>query len=221
MEQIELKAGSRKLLGKKARFIRRQGMTPVHLYGHDTESLALQCDTAQLQQVLKEAGRTHLVSLKLDRARKPRNVVIREVQRHPTSGELVHVDFYQVRLEEKIKVEVPISFVGEAPALRAKGSMIIHELSRLEIECLPDRIPSTVAVDLSPLVHDDQSIQVKDISLGEGISILEDPDQVIVRVAPLPTEKVEEVPKAAEEAAAVEGVPGEAVTESKEVEAEE
>jgi hypothetical protein len=99
--------------------------------------------------------------------------------------------------------------------------MIIHELSRLEIECLPDRIPSTVSVDLSPLVHDDQSIQVKDLSLGEGISILEDPDQVIVRVAPLPTEKVEEVPKAAEEAAAVEGVPGEGVTESKEVKAEE
>jgi len=157
-----------------------------------------------------------LVSLKLDRARKPRNVVIREVQRHPLSGELVHVDFYQVRMEEKIKVEVPVSFVGEAPALKAKGSMIIHELSRMEIECLPDRIPSTVPVDLSTLVHEDQSIQVRDISLGEGIVILEDPDQVIVRVAPLPTEKVEEVPKPAEEAVAGEAAPAGEPEESKE-----
>lgn len=214
MEQIELKAGSRKLLGKKVRFLRRQGLTPVHLYGHDTESLSLQCDSAHLEQVLKEAGGTHLITLKLDKARKPRNVVIREVQRHPISGELVHVDLYQVRMEEKIKVEVPISFVGEAPALRAKGSMVIHELSRLEIACLPDRIPSTVPVDLSVLVHDDQAIQVKDIALGEGIVILEDPDQVIVRVAPLPTEKVEAIPKA-EEVPAAEAAPAEQVEEPK------
>ena len=203
VEQIELKTGKRKLLGKKSRYLRRQGITPVHLYGHGIDSLALQCETAQLEQVLKEAGATHLVSLNVDRASKPRNVVIREVQRHPISGELVHVDFYEVRMEEKIKVEVPISFVGEAPALKTKGSMIIHELSRMEIECLPDRIPNTVPVNLGVLEHEDQSIQVRDISLGEGISILQDPDQVIVRVAPLPTEKVEAAAKPEEEEEAV------------------
>lgn len=207
MDQIELKADSRQLLGKKVRYLRRQGITPIHLYGHDTESLALQCETTQLQQILKQAGRTRLITLKIDKESTPRKLVVREVQKNPTTGELSHVDFYQVRMEEKIKVEIPIVFVGEAPALRGKGNMIVHELSRLEIECLPDRIPSTLDVDLSALAHDDQSIQVKDISLGEGISILEDPDQVIVRVAALPTEKVEEVPKAEEEVTTAEAEP--------------
>lgn len=223
MDQIELKAGSRQLLGKKVRFLRRQGVTPIHLYGHDIESMALQCETTQLQQVLKQAGRTRLITLMIDKASSPRSVVLREVQRNPTTGELSHVDFYQVRMEEKIKVEIPISFVGEAPALRGKSNMLVHELSSLEIECLPDRIPNTVDVDLSSLIHDDQSIQAKDISLGEGISILEDPDQVIVRVAALPTEKAEEVLKVAEEAAPAgeEPTTGEASQQTKHGKAEE
>lgn len=213
MEQIELRATGRKLLGKKVRFLRRQGITPVHLFGHDTEPLALQCDRTQLEHVLTHSGKTRLIGLKLDRAKKLRSVVVREVQKNPLSGEIIHVDFYQVSMTEKIKVDIPITLIGEAPALKSKGNMLVHELNRLNVECLPDRIPDNVQVDISSLAEADQSIHVKDISLGEGITVLDDPEHVIVRVALLTIEKVEKVEKVAEvEAGAEAGA--EAVTEA-------
>ncbi len=155
MEQIELHVSTRELMGKKSRFLRRQGITPVHLFGYDTEPMALQCETLQLKQVLKTAGKTKLVGLRVDKHRKPRNVVVREVQKNALSGELVHVDFFQVSMEERMKVEVPVVLVGEAPALKSKTNMMVRELAAVEIECLPDRIPESIQVDISGLVEDD------------------------------------------------------------------
>jgi large subunit ribosomal protein L25 len=217
VEQIELHVSTRKLMGKKSRFLRRQGITPVHLFGYDTEPMALQCETVQLRQVLKTAGKTKLVGLTVDKHKKPRNVVVREVQKNALSGELVHVDFFQVSMEEKIKVQVPLVLVGEAPALKSKTNMMAHELATVEIECLPDRIPETIQVDISGLVEDDQAIQVKDLVLGEGVVALSNPEQVVVRIATLRIEKVEEKPvvaeavaEGAEAAPAAEGAPEEA-----------
>ena len=218
MEQIELHVVTRELMGKKSRFLRRQGITPVHLFGYDTEPMALQCETLQLKQVLKTAGKTKLVGLRVDKHRKPRSVVVREVQKNALSGELVHVDFFQVSMEEKIKVEVPVVLVGEAPALKSKTNMMVRELAAVEIECLPDRIPESIQVDISGLAEDDQSMQVKDLVLGEGVVALSNPEQVIVRIAPLKIEKVEkpvvaeavaEGAEGAEAAPAAEGAPGE------------
>ena len=208
MQQLELRVHGRKLTGKKARFLRRQGITPVHLFGHNVESLALQCDGGQLEQLLVQAGMTKLVTLKLDGARKPRSAVVRGVQRDPLSGQLVHVDFYQVSMEEKIKVEVPIVLSGEAPALKTKGHYLAHELDTLHIECLPDRIPASVEVDVSSLAEEDQSIHVKDIAMGEGISVLTDPEHVVVKVAVLRIEKIEEKVVVAEVEAEVEAEAG-------------
>ena len=92
MEQIELQVATREILGKKVRFLRRQGIIPVHLFGHDVESVALQCDATQLQQGLAQAGKTKIISLILDKAKKPRNVVVREIQRNPQTGEVLHVE---------------------------------------------------------------------------------------------------------------------------------
>lgn len=203
---MELRVHGRKLMGKKARFLRRQGVTPVHLFGHNVESLALQCDVAQLEQLLGQAGMTKLVTLKLDGARKPRSAVVRGVQRDPLSGQLIHVDFYQVSMEEKLKVEVPILLTGEAPALKTKGHYLAHELDTLHIECLPDRIPSSVEVDVSSLAEEDQSIHVRDIAMGEGIAVLTDSEHVVVKVAVLRIEKVEV--KVAEAEAEVEAEAG-------------
>jgi large subunit ribosomal protein L25 len=212
VEQIELQVSTRKLLGKKSRFLRRQGITPVHLFGYNTEPMALQCETVRLKQVLKTAGKTKLVGLTVDKHKKPRNVVVREVQKNAISGELVHVDFFQVSMEEKIKVDVPVVLVGEAPALKVKTNMMAQDLSAVEIECLPDRIPEAIQVDISVLVEDDQSIQVKDLVLGEGVVALTNPAQVVVRIAPLQIEKVEkkvvaEVAEGAEGAEGAEAAP--------------
>jgi len=201
MEQIELQATNREILGKKVRFLRRQGIIPAHLFGHNVESVALQCDAAQLQHVLAKVGKTRLLSLTLDKTKSPRNVVVRNVQRDTQTGRLLHVDFYQVRMTEKIKVEVPIVLVGEAPALKSKDNMLLHELNSLTIECLPDQIPASIELDLTALTETEQAIHVKDITLSEGITVLHNPEHIVVKISLRPLEKVEEVEEAAVEVA--------------------
>ena len=202
MEQIELQAINREILGRKVRFLRRQGIIPVHLFGHNVESLALQCDAAQLQRVLAQAGKTRLINLKLDKAKRPRIVVIREIHRDPLTSELLHVDFYQVRMAEKIKVELPIVLIGEAPALKSKENTLLQELSNLTIECFPDQIPASVEVDLSFLTEAEQAIRVKDVVLAEEITVLNDPGLLVVKISSRPrVEEVEEI--VAEEVAEV------------------
>ncbi|UCG10320.1 MAG: 50S ribosomal protein L25 [Dehalococcoidia bacterium] len=191
MERIELELASRETLGKKVRFLRHQGITPVHLFGHGIESLALQCETAQLKQVLSQAGRTKLIDIKLDR-KKPRKAVVREVRRSPKTSELLHVDFYQVRMEEKIRVEVPIVLTGESPALKLKENMLEQYLTSLTVECLPDEIPADIELDLSPLAEIDDVIRVKDIDLGEKVTVLNEPEMSVVKISMRPVEKVEE-----------------------------
>ena len=192
MEQIELQATNREILGKKVRFLRRQGITPVHLFGHNVKSLALQCDTAQLQQVLAQAGKTRLVSLQLDKGEKPRSIMIREIQRDWRTGGLLHVDLYEVKTTEKTKVEVPIVLVGEAPALKLKENMLAQELNSLTVECFPTDIPPSIEVDVSSLTEVDQAIRIKDIPLGEEVTVLNDLELLVVKISYRHIEKLEE-----------------------------
>ena len=189
---MELSANKREILGKKVRFLRRQGITPVHLFGHNIEPMPLQCDTAELKNVLARAGRTGIVSLKLDKSKRPRNVMVREVQRDPRTDELLHIDFYQIRMEEKIRVEVPIVPVGEAPALKLKENFLAQELNNLTIECLPDEVPSRVELDLSDLTEAEQAIHVEDIRLDDGITIFNNPEQLVAKISARFIETVEE-----------------------------
>lgn len=198
MDQIELKVTSREVLGKKVRFLRRQGVIPVHLYGPGIESMALQCDTTELQRVLDEAGKTQLISLKIDNEKKPRTVVVHEVQIEPQTGESLHVDFYQVKMAEKVKVEIPIVLLGEAPALKLKENMLVQELNTLSVECLPAKIPPSVELDLNSLTESEQAMRVKDIELDREVTVLNDPELVMVKISVRRIEKVEE-PVIAEE----------------------
>ena len=192
MDKIELKVANREILGKKVKHLRRQGITPVHVFGHGIESLALQCDTRELERVLSQAGQTRLVNLKLAKEKKPRTVVVREFDRDWRRGELVHVDFYQVRMEEKIRLEIPVVLIGEAPALKSKTNMLDHALGTLTVECLPAKIPGSIEVDISYLAELDQAIRVKDIPLDKDITVLNNLDLVVAKISLRPVEKVEE-----------------------------
>jgi len=208
MKQIELEATHREILGKKVRHLRRQDITPVHLFGHDVESMALQCDTPSLQRVLSQAGKTGLISFKLDKDKNLRNVLVREIQKDPRTGGLLHVDFYQVKATEKIKVEVPIVLVGEAPALKFKENMLIQELDILDIECLPEKIPASIELDISLLTEAEQTIRVKDITLDEGVTIThDDPELIVAKISAALMEKVEEEVVAEEVVEAPEAAP--------------
>ena len=192
MEQIELKVTNREALGKKVRFLRRQGITPVHLFGPGIESASLQCETANLRQVLAEAGQTTLINLKVDNEKRPRTVMVREIQTAPLKGELLHVDFYQVQMTEMVKVDVPIVLVGEAPAARSKENTLIQALNSLTVQCLPAKMPNSIELDITPLTEPEQALRVKDIELDEEVTVINDPEQVLVIISSRPIEKIEE-----------------------------
>jgi large subunit ribosomal protein L25 len=151
---------------------------------------------------------TRLIALGIEGDKQPRSVFIKEIQRDVVSGELLHVDFYQVKKTERVKVDVPIVLVGEAPAIKAKGCILTHALTTLSIECLPDKLPPQIEVDLSPLEEVGQAIYVRDIALSPDITVHNDPNQMVARVAEARVEKVEEVaaPVEAEAEAAPEEV---------------
>jgi large subunit ribosomal protein L25 len=216
MKRHELEVSKREVTGKKVRFLRRQGLVPANIYGHGIDSTAINVDTRSLKHLLAHAGKTDLISLKLDSSKDPVKVLMREVQRNPLTDEPLHVDFYQVRMTEKIKAEVPIVFVGEAPVLKKiKNSSLLHLLDSVDIEALPDDLPHNFEVDVSHLEELSDAIHVKDISLGRGITLLSDPEQMVVKVAEARKEE-EIVPAVAEAelveegAEAAEGAEGEA-----------
>ena len=203
MEELTLTAENRNVLGKRNRFLRRQGVTPAHVFGHGIESLALQCDTTELRSIIAHAGETRLINLNIKGDNQPRNVFIREIQRDVISRQLLHVDFYQVKMGEKMEVEVPIVLVGEAPAMKGKGRMISHGITELSIECLPDKVPPQIEVDISILEEIEQAIQVKDIILDPDITVNIDPEQLVVKITEVMV--VEEEVEVVEEEEGVEG----------------
>jgi len=146
------------------------------------ESLALQAETAKVEKSLAQAGETRVISLTVSGERKARSVLVRGIQRDPISRALLHVDFYQVKMGERIEAEVPIVLVGEASALQSRGATVLQELNALTVECLPDSIPSSLAVDISSLAGAGQVKRVKDITVGPNVTVVTDPEQVVAIV---------------------------------------
>jgi len=202
MDSIELIAHKRDLLGKKVRLLRREGITPVNLYGHGLESTSLQIETPALKKALAQAGRTSLVHLKVGSAKRPHIAIVRGIQRDPVKGELLHVDFYQVRMDEKLKIAVPLVLMGKAPAVKDLGGILVQEMGSIEVECLPADMPRSIEADISGLVQLDQAVHVKDLHVGDGVTILADPGKVVAKIARLRVEVVEAVAAPAAEAEA-------------------
>ena len=199
MKRLELEASKRDVTGKKVRFLRRQGIIPANIYGHGIDSTPINVDARSLMHLLAHAGKTDLISLKVDDSKGPVKVLMREVQKNPLTDEPLHVDFYQVRMTQKIKADVPLVFIGEAPVLKnVKNSSLFHLIDSLHIEALPDDLPHSFEVDVSNIEELDQTIHIKDIPIGHGITLLSDPEQMVVKVAEARKEEVIEVPVEAE-----------------------
>ncbi|MEK7848433.1 MAG: 50S ribosomal protein L25, partial [Chloroflexota bacterium] len=195
MEEQKIKVTKREVLGKQVKQLRAQGVTPVHLYGHGVASRALQADTTALEGLLTRAGTSALVDLTVDRARQPVKVLVREVQRNPITDRLLHVDFFQVSMTEAITVEVPVSLVGEPASRRLLVNWMVRNLS---LRCLPGDIPAAVEVDIRALAEPGQAIFVKDLKLAAGIAVLNDPEDIVVRVETPEVREVVEKPVAEE-----------------------
>lgn len=182
MDTLELAVDVRKSLGKKARFLRREGITPANIYGRSLDSVALQLQSADLINALTQAGRNAVLTINVKGEKKPRPAVIRNVQRHPVTDHIIHVDFLQVDITRAITSDVPVILIGESPLPKA-STVISQTLSSIQVSGLPMDIPSSVEADISVLVEIDQSIHVSDLQLPEGIEVLTDSGQMVVRAA--------------------------------------
>jgi large subunit ribosomal protein L25 len=217
MEQIELKTQKREVLGKKVKSLRREGLVPAVLYGHETDSISLQVEERELNRVLAQAGEHRLIALRIGRARKPQMALTRDVQWDVITGRPLHVDFYAVVMTEKITTAVPLVLVGEAPAADRAGVILLQGLDEVEIECLPGDLIETIEVDVGELEEVDQAISIGDLQLPPTVDILTDPEEIVARVAWAAAEEVEEE----EEVVPVMPEEVEVIAKGKEVEPEE
>ena len=200
-QRTELKVTPREVLGKKVRALRREGLTPANIYGPKVESTAVQVPTEELRQVLKTAGRNDIVYLRLD-GDEPRPTFVREIQQNPVTDAILHVDFFQISLRDKVRADVPIHLVGLSPAVDTFGGILMHGLDHVTVEALPTEVPSFLELDVSPLVEINQALHVSNLELPEDVTLLTDPEQVVAKVAP---PAVEPEPEVEEEEEAVEG----------------
>ena len=217
MDTLELAVDVREALGKKARFLRREGLTPANIYGRNLDSVALQLQSADLIDALTQGGRNAVLAVKVKGEKAPRPAVIRNVQRHPVTDSIVHVDFLQVDITRAITSDVPVVLVGESP-LPKTSTVISQTLGSIQVSGLPMDIPSSVEADISVLVEVDQSILVSDLRLPASLEVITDADQMVVRaaqgrVSAADAEAAEEAEEGAEEAAEAEGA-SETATES-------
>ncbi len=219
MPDLALQVLPREVLGKKVKALRRQGMTPANIYGRGVESRAVQAETATVMHLLRTAGRNAVITLTVQGEDGPRSVMMRGVQRHPVTDRLLHVDFYQVSLTEKMRAEVPLVLVGSAPAVSDLGGVLLQGLDSISVEALPGDIPGHLEVDVSGLEQFDDGVHVKDLVLGPNVALLTDPELVVAKVAAprLAAELEAEAAAAEEEAVAKEA---EAVEEGAEEAAE-
>ena len=181
-EAIRLELEPRVVLGKKVKQLRRTGTVPVHLYGPGVEPRALQCEQKTLLRTLARAGSTNPVNLSVQGEPGERLVFAREIQWSPVRGELLHVDFLAVSATEKVTAQVPINLVGESPAARETGGAVAQTLYQLDVEALPLEIPNELVIDLSTLVDTNSVIRAGDLSLDDNVTMLTDPDAMVVRV---------------------------------------
>ncbi len=194
MEFSELNAITRTTTGNgPARRLRQEGLMPAVLYGRGTAPIALTINTRELEHALKSGSVAQSIfRLTIDGEKKtPRSVMIKELQTHPTSRDLLHADFYEIDMKRKINTQVPVAITGKSRGVEDGGTLQLVR-RELDVICLPGAIPSEITIDITELGIGD-SIHVEELDLPEEIEIPHDVDFTIVTVvAPTLEEEPEE-----------------------------
>lgn len=199
-DDIFLTAQPRKVIGKQVNQLRRSGWVPLVLYGAHLEApLALQAEERALKQVVHKAGHNRLIKMTVD-SDTPRLVLTREIQRNSLSGRIIHVDFQEVSMTERITTAVPLTLVGTSPAVTRGEGLLIHGIDKVQIRALPGDLVDTIEVDVSSLNDLNQSLFVSDLKVSDKIEIITPREEMVAKVVPVKEEVITEaVPVAAAE----------------------
>lgn len=203
MEKLMLEAEPRTATGKANAKLRAVGKLPAVVYGNSVASESIQLDHKLASRIYQQVGQAKLIELKLDG--KKRNVLFHDVHVDGRSGSLLHADLYVVRMDELIKTEVPLSFIGESTAVYQQEGTLVKSIESIEIECLPGDLPEGLTIDISVLDDFDKTITLADIELPKGVKMLEEELGLVVASV--------EPPRSDEELAELDEAVGEAVPE--------
>ncbi len=184
MDVPTLKLDQRTLTGKKVRRLRRQGIIPVHVYGAGIEPANLQVDDRTLNRLLPQVGSNIPISVEYEDRDEENICFVREVQRHPVTENIIHVDFLRVDVTQTIAAEVPVTLEGTSPAVSQMAGTLLQNMQSLSIEALPMDMPSELTVDISGIIDFDVVLSVSDVETPGNVTVLNNPEDVIVRVAP-------------------------------------
>jgi len=221
MDKIILKSKERKETGKKVRKYRRNGLVPAVIYGKKIPSRNLWIDLLELEKTYSRAGENTIIELDIKGGKKV-NVLIHDVQVDPLSEKFSHIDFFQIRMDEKIETEIPLEFTGEPPAVKELGGVLIKNMDEVPVSCLPADLPSKMEVNTENLKTFDDRFKISDLNISEKVKILLELETVIALVSPPRSEeemaKLDE--KIEEDVTKVEGV-AEEVKEGEEAEEKE
>jgi large subunit ribosomal protein L25 len=220
MARKELTVEPRQITGKKVAQLRRSGILPGNVFGHGIQSVAVQVQTEVLEHTLKTAVANEVIDLKVGSGT-VHPVVIHKIQRNPLNGSFLHADFYQVRLREKMRADVPLQFHGTSEAVETYNGVLLTTLDAVQVEALPLDLPSHIDVDISVLRELEQSIHVGALTVPSNVTILTDPDLVVIKVASPRVEEEEEAPEAEEAAEVTAEAEAEAEGEAPAAEAKE
>ncbi len=180
MEKVELKAELRNITGRKVKAIRRSGFVPAVVYGRGLKPLIIQIPVKDFEKVYTEAGESTLVYLDVNGQSYP--TIIHDVSKDHMNDKIQHADFYKVRLDEKIHAKIPLNFIGEAPAVKETGGILIKNISELEVEGLPQDLPHNIEVDISSLKEFNNHILIKDLPISDKIIIKAKPEDIVALI---------------------------------------
>jgi len=218
MEKVVLKATPRTATGRHVRAIRRSGLLPAVIYGHNVEPISISLEGREAGRVLGRLSSSSLITIDLEGKEYPS--LVREKQQNHIKRNLIHVDFMVVSLTEKIRAQVAILLSGNSPAVKDFNAMLINGLSELEVEAFPQDLPESIVVDISTLVKIGDGIHVRDIVLSDKVQVLDHQDEMIVLATAPAKEEVEPV-VTPEEVVVAEGTEPEVVEKGKKEEEEE
>lgn len=204
-EKLELTVQDRTVKGQKVNKLRAEGLVPAVVYGKGMEPKSVQIPVDDLDDIYGKAGESTLVYLNMGSESVP--TIIAEVTRHPVSGAYVHADFQKVRLDEKVAAEVPLVYVGESPAVKSLGGILVKNVTEIEVEALPQNLPHEIEVDISGLANFDDHIAIKDLKLADAEVISHEVDDIIALIQePKSQEELDaELAEPAVDVSAVEG----------------
>ena len=190
MERIELNVQQREITGRKVKNLRKEGLIPAVVYGHGFESVNLQIPAKDFEKVYIRAGESTIVYIKVDNKEIP--TIIHGVGLDPVSDVILHADFYKIKLDEKITADIPVVIVGEAPAVKDFGGILVKSFKELPVEAFPQDLPHEITVDVSVLKNIGDQILIKDLVISEKVTIKARQDDIIALVQE-PAKEEEEV----------------------------